>query len=347
MSSKIYSIKCPNCSAPLKIQGGGRITTITCQYCGSVIDINKHYRVLYQFRHKYRPPVPLKLGMQGEIKGVKWTIIGWVSYKTVELPTQRWSEFFLYSEIYGYAWLVYDEKQFYFSRRVRDFPLLMWEKRKRPRTIFYRRGHFVAKEDSYIAEIDFVQGELTWIAKAGDKIECWDYNGSRARSLSIEKSKDEIEVYLNEKLRPQSIHEAFGIKINKKGKKDKTNKRVSLYYKGMITLLIILLITIVASFLTPKTILKNRTNHPFDMMFKVDSSAFLTQIQIKAPSAFELDSCTLELYKNGKRIYLINRYTSLSDDKLLQANSWHYNSNKVNIYIKLKEGYVISQFEGT
>lgn len=68
--TSIYSIKCTNCAAPLKILGGGRVTTVTCQYCNSVLDMADHYKVVAQFHDKYRPPVPFTLGMQGTIKGV-------------------------------------------------------------------------------------------------------------------------------------------------------------------------------------------------------------------------------------------------------------------------------------
>jgi len=79
--SKLYSIKCPNCSAPLAIIGGGRVQTITCAYCKSVIDLNDNYKILSQFKNVIDPQVPFKIGMRGKIENVEWTIIGWIVYK--------------------------------------------------------------------------------------------------------------------------------------------------------------------------------------------------------------------------------------------------------------------------
>jgi LSD1 subclass zinc finger protein len=49
--SKVQSIKCSNCGAPLKLLGGGRVMTVTCAYCKSVLDLNDNYKVLSNFRN--------------------------------------------------------------------------------------------------------------------------------------------------------------------------------------------------------------------------------------------------------------------------------------------------------
>jgi len=127
--SKHYAIKCTNCAAPLDILGGGRISTVTCSYCHSILDMNDHYKVLAKFNDTKRPQGPFEIGMRGNIKGVEWTIIGWIAYKTAEFPAEEWSEFFLYSPTHGYAWLVYENSKVYFSKKVRDFDLLAWQEK--------------------------------------------------------------------------------------------------------------------------------------------------------------------------------------------------------------------------
>jgi len=351
MGSSTYSIQCTNCGAPLKILGGGRVTTVTCSYCNSVLDLENEYKVLSQFHNKYRPPVPFTLGMQGRIKEVDWTIIGWVAYKTIDFPLERWSEFFLYSPLYGYGWLIYEEGSLSFSKRVRDFPLREWQEKKRPGTVFYQRGHYLLAEDAYVVEIDFVQGELSWIAKANDKVQCWDYDGVNHRSLSIEKSKNEIEVYLNEKLDAREVYESFAVpkekrvkaeqtisdKIFDEGNSEQTQKAFSTFSKGMTLLAALLLFAIIASFFTDKTLVKNHTNQPFEELFAIDSDAFLTQVTLRAPSSSALDSCRLTLYKADQKIFSIDKTDLFSTNSHLQY-TWHSGDDEVTLYLKLDEG---------
>lgn len=310
-----------------------------------------HYKVVSQFHDKYRPPIPFTLGMQGKIKEVEWTIIGWVSYKTVDFPIERWSEFFLYSPLYGYGWLIYEEGSLSFSKRVRDFPLREWQEKGKPKTVFYQKGHYLAAEEPYTVEIDFVQGELSWIAKADDKIRCWDYNGVNRKSLSIEKSKQEVEVYLNEKLDSKQVYESFGVKeesrvdakktlsdtIFEEENLEETEKAISTFSKVIAALLMILFVTILASFVPDNTLLKNHTNKPFNEMFTVHSDAFLAKIEIKAPSSASLDAIKFTLYKSDQKVFSIDK-NEIFPHNAYFGFTWMRGDDNVIIYLKLQEG---------
>ena len=350
-NSTVFSIKCTNCAAPLKILGGGRVTTVTCEYCNSVLDMTDHYKVVSQFHHKYRPPVPFTLGMQGRIKEVEWTIIGWVAYKTVDFPIERWSEFFLYSPLYGYGWLIYEEGNLSFSKRVRDFPLREWQDKGKPKTVFYQKGHYLSSEEPYSVEIDFVQGELTWIAKADDKIRCWDYNGVNRKSLSIEQGKQEIEVYLNEKLDASQVYRSFGVKKEKQVKAkqtmtdkffeeespEETEKSFSTFSRWIFGLVAILLAAIILSFFISNTLVEDRSNQPFVQMFTVSSDAFLTQIEIKAPTPAALDACRLTLFKSDKKVLSIDK-SEIFPHNAYFGFTWARGDDEIMIYLKLDEG---------
>ncbi len=356
--SSVFSIKCTSCAAPLKVLGGGRVTTITCEYCNSVLDMTDHYKVVSKFHQKYRPPVPLTLGMQGRIKGVEWTIIGWISYRTTSFPIERWSEFFLYSPLYGYGWLIYEEGNFSFSKRVRNFPLREWQDKKNPRTVFYQKGHFISTEAPYNVEIDFVQGELSWVAKANDRIRCWDYNGVNRKSLSIEKSRGEIEVYLNEKIDSKKVYDSFGVKkenrvqaklsttekLFEEENLEKTEEAISKFNIVMSALLLILSIAILASFVVNKKLIENHSNQPFVEMFTVDSSAFLSKIEIKAPSPAILNAYRFSLYKSDKKILSIDKSNLFSVNPHLQY-TWQKGDDEVLIYLKLEEGLYRASLE--
>jgi len=348
----IYSIKCTNCAAPLVIRGGGRVTTVTCEYCNSVLDIANEYKVLSQFHDKYRPSVPFKLGMQGYVNGVEWTIIGWVSYMTTDFPVERWSEFFLYSPLYGYGWLIYEEGKVSFSKRVRDFPLREWQDANQPKSQSFRKSRYTLAEESYTVEIDFVQGELSWIAKAEDKIRCWDYDGPSRKSISIEKSQEELEVYLNQKLDSKKIYDSFGVKKEKQKKEkqsaidkvfdegdlDETEKSMQLFTKLILVLLLMITLMLGYSLVSGKVLLEEHTNQSFVRSMTVDSDAFLSKIEIKAPTPNLLNLVNLEIYDSSKRrIFIINKDRLYAKSGYV-GETWLVGDDEATVYLKLKEG---------
>ena len=349
--SKVYAIQCTNCGGSLKIRGGGRVTTVTCEYCNSVLEMTEHYTVLSKFHDKYRPIVPFTLGMVGTIKNIEWTIIGWVSYKTTEFPIDRWSEFFLYSPLYGYGWLIYENGILSFSKRVRDFSLSKWQKNKTNKMQFFRKSHYTLAENPYNIEIDFVQGELTWVAKANDTIRCWDYNGPNHKSLTVEKSANELESYQNEKLNNKEIYKSFGVKVEdqveeKLGTIDKLFKEDTLeasdksrksFIVRMAILIAIILSTIGYSFVASKSLFEIDTNQAFSQLIEVDSSSFLSKIVIKAPTPEILDTVKLGIYNKNTSVLTIDRDTLYSINGNI-GKTWNNGDDEISIYVKLKAG---------
>ena len=342
--SKHYAIKCTNCAAPLDILGGGRVNTVTCSYCHSILDMNDHYKVLAKFNDTKRPQGPFKIGMRGNIKGVEWTIIGWIAYRTAEFPAEEWSEFFLYSPTHGYTWLVYENSKVYFSKRVRDFDLLAWQEKK-PKTLFYQKGHYLQKEASYLTYIDYVEGELNWVAKFGDKFTTWDYEGVGYQVLNIEKTNEEIEVYHTERLKKHDVYSAFGLPYTQKSKLEKNKEQNPTifndeiekpkYNKLLFPLFFILIFTIVSSFIYKNTILETHIKNNYETNITINSSAFLVAIEL---SGYKLNkgNIILSLYQEKNKIFEINEKHALYFDKKIKT--WSTTSLSSTIYLKLDKG---------
>jgi hypothetical protein len=105
----------------------------------------------------------------------------------------------------------------------------------------------------------------------------------------------------------------------------------------MILLAAILLFAIIASFFTDKTVLKNHTNQPFKALFTIDSDAFLTQIELKAPSPATLNACRLTLYKADQKIFSIDKTNLFSTNSHLHY-TWLSGDDEVTLYLKLDTG---------
>ena len=355
--SKHYAIQCTNCAAPLDLLGGGRINTVTCSYCHSTLDMNDDYKVLAKFNETKRPNSPFAIGMIGSIKGVQWIIIGWITYKTIDFPSETWHEFLLYSATHGYAWLVHEEDSISFSIKIRDFDLYKWQESK-PMTVFYKKGHYLRKEEAYQFYVAYVEGELNSIVKFGDKFTSWDYSGVRKQTLSIEKYITEIEVFHTQELNKKTLYESFNLpytateKKEEKEEEEKTDNVDNYIYEGSKWLSILFALLILFSFFTDKTLFSNayevNRGNESENIIHITSDAFLGQLQIKAKDSSLLQDFSLKLVKkNHAKPYFYISKKKIFFKKHDLKNSWKYDSNNVTVYIKLERGTYLLLLKNT
>ncbi|RKZ36335.1 MAG: hypothetical protein DRQ37_04355 [Gammaproteobacteria bacterium] len=209
--AKLHTIKCTQCAAPLTLKGGHQVRSITCGYCGSVLDTKEEFKVVKQYLDRKRPPSVLELGMTGKIHGVEFTIIGVVQFQDDEYA--RWLEFLLFSPTHGYAWLEDDAGHFIFTRRVRDLPDKPVSAQRK--SSFKARRHTFKVLEEYTISISYVEGELTWVAEVGDKVRLLDAIDPPF-IYTVEKTGTEEEYSIGEYLQPEAVHEAFSIDFEPK-----------------------------------------------------------------------------------------------------------------------------------
>lgn len=203
----VKSIRCTTCAAPLKLYGGGhKILTLTCEYCGSVMDVRREFELLHQFKnHAKKPACPIELGMQGQFYGVTFTAIGLIGYHA----DTAWVDILLYSPTHGYAWLTYEDNHFTFMRRYREpVPKTMWTATQRDSISINKESFKYVGQ--YQARINYVAGELTWLAKEGDLNQQADAVNA-PYIVSADKNEQEIELYKGEYFTPQAVYDAFDI----------------------------------------------------------------------------------------------------------------------------------------
>ena len=204
---KVRSIQCTSCAAPLSLHGGGhKIETLTCSYCGSVLDVKKEYKVLAQFSEQKTPlNAPLKLGVQGEIKGVEFTVIGMVEWVG---GLDSWIDYQIFSPTHGYAWLVYEMGHWTFLRRTRYLPSAsLWT--LSPQQVVKANGRTFHFYEKYKATIRYVSGELTWIAYVGDTTMLAEAIDP-PYIYSAERGENESEYYYGEYIEADDVLASFG-----------------------------------------------------------------------------------------------------------------------------------------
>jgi len=201
---ELRAISCTQCDAPLTLHGGHKVRSVVCAYCGSTLDTRNAYRVLGQFIGRDRPPTPIELGMTGVLKGVEFTVIALLQYQTPD--GYAWLELGLFSPTHGYAWLEQVDNHFVFTRRSFDLPDGPVQARRK--FVFEVRGRAFQVYESYFAAIGYVEGELTYVARAGEEVRIIEAIAP-PYIYSIEETEDELEYLLGEYLPPAEVYSAF------------------------------------------------------------------------------------------------------------------------------------------
>jgi len=349
--SHIESIKCTNCAAPLTLLGGGRVATVTCLYCKSVLDLNDNYKVLSNFREvKALHKLPFDIGMKGLLKGIEYTIIGRVTYADMEYPYREWSDFLLFSTLYGYAWLTYEEGTLTYSRRNRTFPNLSWSEISQQSQVVVD-GQGYEPYDVYAAKITYVEGELTWVAKKNDNISFIDLIAPPL-GLSVEKSKEEIEYYKTEYLEANEVYEAFAVPLEKREKEGsfyplKPFKQP--FFKLLSSISIWVLLIVGLLFLGVKIDGQGKKLTEFlaenskvtEEVFSLHSTKYLTSIELKASNSKALNNFNMKLYKDDKLMFSLTKdgayifdYATQKVDK--RFSSWERRAKEVLVYLNLE-----------
>lgn len=197
------ALSCPQCGGPLELRAPDQTQRVACPYCGSLLDVQNGFQVLEALaRVPVRPLVPL--GAQGTLRGVRWTVIGFMERSTtVEGVRYDWREYLLYEPQNGFRWLVEARGHWSYVE-----PTAAGDVQERGDGAFYRGRRFAHFQDSW-AVVDHVLGEFYWAVARGDNVKMQDYVDAPLM-LSREKSEDEVTWSLGTYLTPAEVREAFG-----------------------------------------------------------------------------------------------------------------------------------------
>ena len=216
MSQDVKAINCTACGAPLKVLGGHRVKSLTCGYCGSLMDRHAGFQVLQRYREKPdRPYAPIGIGMEAEIKGVVFTVIGMIEYVSHQsgpgwAETYDWISFQVYSPTHGYGWLTWNKGHYLFSHRVRDIPNPVTSDGLIPKSTVTLEGRTFQMFERYPASIAYIEGEFTWMAKRGERVRVVEAIDPPFM-FSYERGDRELEYSIGEYMPAEDVHAAFGI----------------------------------------------------------------------------------------------------------------------------------------
>lgn len=204
---KARAFNCPHCASPLSIHSAA-IESVACDSCGSIIGVeNESLQLLSRAAQSLRETPTLPLGSKGRLRDVDWEIIGFLKRKTtVEGVDYDWSEYLLFNDKAGFAWLVEDRGHWNFVRTASEIP-----KAATGQFRFKYQGEEFRRFDAGFAEVSYVVGEFYWRVSVGETCTTEDYI-CPPKMFSREVSKKEANWSLGEYLEPEELQAAFSLK---------------------------------------------------------------------------------------------------------------------------------------
>ena len=197
---------CPHCGAPVQVQLS-TTKSITCGSCASIIDLGSGVGGELRSAEQDEPVRPIiPLGSKGQLQGVQWQVVGFQHRMGQEPGDDEqfgWSEYLLYNQKRGFAFLVDAEDGWSMVRPTTGAPQVG----STGRTAKYLGTTYQLKY-SYEAETTYVLGEFYWQVERGQKTSNRDYASAKGL-LSMEQSKNELTWSAGDKLASDTVVKAF------------------------------------------------------------------------------------------------------------------------------------------
>lgn len=224
-------LSCPRCGGPLELKAPDHAQRITCQNCGSLLDVNQgQLAFLSALESRLKPIIPL--GSVGKFAEGDLTVIGFLQRSVVLSGVKYyWEEYLLYNPRVGFRWLVRSDDHWSYVLPVPSGEVVEGYREAR-----FRGKRFKLFQDA-LASVEHVWGEFYWKVAVGETVRASDYicppemlskevsttvigeaepDRARAGKRASKKQKilqtGEINWSLGLYMKPKEVEAAFGIK---------------------------------------------------------------------------------------------------------------------------------------
>jgi len=200
---------CPHCGAPVQVQLS-TTKSLTCGSCASIISLADGVGGELHHAAQDEPVQPLiPLGSKGTLQGVLWQVVGF-QHRMGDVPGEDehfgWSEYLLYNQKRGFAFLVDSEEGWSMVRPTTGGPQM----RASGNSATYLGKSYTLRY-AYQAETTYVLGEFFWPVKRGQKTSNRDFASGKSL-LTLEKTPTEVVWSSGDQISHQAVAEAFKLK---------------------------------------------------------------------------------------------------------------------------------------
>ncbi|MBE2195056.1 MAG: DUF4178 domain-containing protein [Anaerolinea sp.] len=203
----LKQLTCPSCGGSLPQYSPGAQTLI-CPRCNTYVKVEAEGLGIAGKGSKLPPPpAPVKLGQRFTLEGTGYFVLGRVLYEGWDDEDRwQWTEWLLGSNDGRLIWLSYDKEDgFVLFRKMRIREAFNPSSDRTIPTSDGKRAHV---RERYPAKIIGAEGELTFRASAGDKLNMIEGAGF-GKQYSIQQTLAELEVYEGNTLSSAMVAEAL------------------------------------------------------------------------------------------------------------------------------------------
>ncbi|KAA9345662.1 DUF4178 domain-containing protein [Adhaeribacter soli] len=197
------SITCPKCSQELPCHTYAQARNIVCNKCDRIFEIREGGLLTVKQFEKYTLPPVLPLGAKGRLKGVPFTVVGFIVYQERD-SHYRWREYVLFNPVQGYAYLSEFNGHWNFFQPIYDYS----HGNNLHRSFVYEGATFNLFH-RYYSKVVYASGEFFWNITSGSPF-CTEYVAPPYIITRI-KTEKQLTWLLGEYLEPELIKEAFGL----------------------------------------------------------------------------------------------------------------------------------------
>ena len=204
---------CPHCGTPVTV-ALETSKSISCGSCNSVIDISQGIGGDLMSAMQDEPVRPLiPLGKTGRIQGLDWQVVGFQHRMgQVQGDDEQfgWSEYLLYNQKRGFAFLVDSEEGWSMVRPVTGAPKMA----SSTASFASYLGSSYHLKYNYTTETVYVCGEFYWQVKRGQKTRNRDFSLGK-QLLSLEQTDSEMVWSKGEQISSDLVAATFGLTFKK------------------------------------------------------------------------------------------------------------------------------------
>ena len=210
---KPKSLTCPNCAGTVPVRNVLKAKTVVCRNCDAQIDMSTpNLTLLAQLRKQHDSAFGIIPGMKGTLPdGRAAEVVGRLRFEDSDYEdTWHWDEWLLLAANGEYLWLQENDGRFDLMARFDPADPPDLEDVRNQEWLEIDGVSYRSRERGN-PRIVALQGELTWKATVGDRVEFVDAHGNKGHSVSIEWTDDEVEFFKAERISQKQAYKACGL----------------------------------------------------------------------------------------------------------------------------------------
>ncbi len=217
-------VSCPNCGGSLDLKAPDSTLRVVCPYCESMLDCDHGKLAFLQTLDQGKAQVVIPIGSVGTLRGIEYTVIGFMRRSVTYDMDYFWSEYLLYSPEVGFRWLIHSEGHWSFGEPLPPGEVSSNTSRLTGGNFLTARGRSFRLFQQAAARVRYVLGEFYWKVELNESVYSRDFI-SPPDMISMElggresddKNSSEINLTIANYATADEIEKAFHLRGLSKG----------------------------------------------------------------------------------------------------------------------------------